>query len=160
MKHRPPYPQSFYDRLYVHHSRFSDSFAIVNDCGAGGGVASKELAKKFAKVIVSEPNEKYLNFARLHLEPKFPKGKFEFLAEGGEKSSVKSESLDALTICEALHWCDIDVAMKEFHWQLKKGGTLCICHYSMPYVKEPGFSELWDKLLTQGFAKMGSGEMG
>lgn len=124
MKHRPPYPQSFYDRLYVHHSRFLDSFAIVNDCGAGGGVASKELAKKFAKVIVSEPNKKYLNFARLHLEPKFPKGKFEFLAEGGEKSSVKSESLDALTICEALHWCDIDVAMKEFHRQLKKSGTL------------------------------------
>lgn len=33
----------------------------------------------------------------------FPAGKFEFLEEGAEKSSVNDASTDAVTICEALH---------------------------------------------------------
>jgi len=69
-----------------------------------------------------------------------------FFQEGAEKSSVESGSLDLLTICEALHWADIDVAMKKFARQLKKGGTLQIAHYWRPYTDNEALQELWKDL--------------
>lgn len=117
-----------------------------SDCGAGGGVASQVLAKKFNKVVVSEPNKEFLLWAKNRLTPMFPAGKFEFLQEGGEKSSLPSESMDAVTICEALHWCDIPAALAEFHRQLKRGGVLCIMHYSAPYLLNQEAQKIWKGL--------------
>lgn len=74
----------------------------------------------------------------------FPAGKFEFLQEGGEKSSLESASMDTVTICEALHWCDIPAALAEFHRQLKKGGVLCIMHYSAPRLLNEDAQKLWE----------------
>lgn len=153
--YRPAYPQSFFDRIYKHHEQFSDSWDEANDCGSGAGQCAEQLAKRFKKVHVSEPNELYLNFAQKRLSALgHPKDKFAFYAEGGEKSSVKSNSLDLLTICEALHWCDIELAMKEFTRQLKSGGTFVIAHYTKPYCATDGkLSQLWDELWALGLGK-------
>lgn len=146
IKYRPAYPQSIFDRIYAQHSQDpSSSYDLANDCGAGAGIASEILATRFIKVVVSTPNGEYLAIARACISPKFPGEKFEFKAEGGEESSLESGTVDLVTILEAIHWCDIDAALREFHRQLKNGGTLCIAHYSKPCARNhDDFGKLWD----------------
>lgn len=148
IKYRPSYPPSFYNRFYDEHAKNHNTFGIVNDVGAGAGIASEKLAEKFKKVIVSEPNARYVKIAenRLNSLGKFPKDKFSFLPEGGEKSSLPDASLDCLTICEALHWTDIQTSINEFARCLKSGGTLGIFHYSPPMFEDPEMNELLRKL--------------
>ncbi|KAH8797272.1 S-adenosyl-L-methionine-dependent methyltransferase [Xylogone sp. PMI_703] len=133
IKYRPLYPTSLFSRIYDYHaSRASNAFETAHDVGAGHGIVSEMLSAKFPKVIVSEPNPKYLQLAQKRLQslnPLFPNGSFEYLEEAAEQSSVKSGSVDVLTICEAIHWTDIPQAISEFARQLKSGGTLCIVYY-------------------------------
>jgi ubiquinone/menaquinone biosynthesis C-methylase UbiE len=82
----------------------------------------------------------------------FPSGRFQFLQEGREKSSLESGSMDAITICEALHWCDIPTTLTEFHRQLKAGSVLCIMHYSGPYLTNPEAQEIWAKMWLDDLA--------
>lgn len=84
----------------------------------------------------------------------FSAGKFEFLQQGGEKSSLSDGSMDAVTICEALHWCDIPAAMSEFYRQLKSGGVLCIMHYTYPYLLDSKTHDIWSQLWQDTLSKL------
>jgi hypothetical protein len=111
IKYRPQYPFSFFTPIYDHHStaRLNHTFQTAHDEGAGAAIVSERLAGKFDHVIISEPNHQYLSIAEQRLkslEKPFPKGTFEYKAEGAEKSSVPDGSVDLVTICEALHWTD------------------------------------------------------
>jgi 2-polyprenyl-3-methyl-5-hydroxy-6-metoxy-1,4-benzoquinol methylase len=63
IRYRPVYPTSHYERIYEHHRLHSGSWKTAHDVGAGAGIASQELAKKFERVIVSDPNDGYVNIA-------------------------------------------------------------------------------------------------
>lgn len=161
IKYRPAYPPSFYNRLYTEHAQNLNTFGVINDVGAGAGIASEKLAEKFKKVIVSEPNAKYVKIAeqRLNSLNKFPKDKFSFLPEGGEKSSLQDSSLDALTICEAIHWTDMPTSINEFGRCLKSGGTLGIFQYAAPYFEDEGINELWRNLIASAASRYQDNEV-
>lgn len=148
IRHRPSYPPTFFNRLYEEHAKNLNSFGTVNDQGSGAGIAAEILANKFKKVIVSEPNAEYVKIAenRLTSLGKFPKDKFTFLQEACEKSSLPDASVDCLTVCEALHWADIENSVKEFARILKPGGTLGIFHYSPPHLEDDSMNEIWSAM--------------
>ena len=104
MKCRPVYPPSLYARIYNHHSaaRPDNAFHTVHDAGAGAGIASERLAERFAHVIVSQPNTEYIQMAEKRLSSlphQFPTDKFTYRNERAEKSGIRTESMDCVTIC-------------------------------------------------------------
>ncbi|KUJ10976.1 S-adenosyl-L-methionine-dependent methyltransferase [Mollisia scopiformis] len=131
IKHRPIYPSSYYDRIYRYHSEHSNTWDVAHDVGTGPGIIAQELANKFTHVVVSDPNDTYVDIAcdRLTNEFGFPKSKFTFLQESAEKSSVEDGTVDLLIIAQAMHWADVEKAMKSFARQVKSGGTLAISFY-------------------------------
>jgi SAM-dependent methyltransferase len=147
--HRPIYPQSFWERIYTYHTQSSNTWSIAHDVGAGAGIASEELAKRFKHVIVSDPNEGYVDIASARLgQFGFPKNKFAFLQEKAEESSVPSQQVDLLTICEAFHWTDVPRAMRSYARQLKPGGTLSINFYGMPQlIDNENAQRVWDEMI-------------
>ncbi|KAG4439682.1 hypothetical protein IFR05_004819 [Cadophora sp. M221] len=149
IQYRPAYLSSFWNRIYSYHSSHSGDFGVAHDVGAGAGIASQDLARNFEKVIVSDPNDNYTNIAsaRLITQLEYPKEKFTFLQEKGEESSAGSATVDLLVVCEAIHWMNIDVAMKEFARQVKPGGTLAISLYGRPVmVDNDAAQRVWDRI--------------
>jgi SAM-dependent methyltransferase len=130
ISHRPTYPPSFYEKIYAHHAALNGNvFEVAHDVGAGPGIVAQQLASKFDKVIVSDPNSSYLNVAKHRLYSD-TSSKFEFLTERAEESSVASGTVDLVVISMSIHWTDVTAAVNEFARQLKRGGTLYIVNYA------------------------------
>jgi trans-aconitate 3-methyltransferase len=161
IKYRPLYPPSFFKRIYDYHNSHSNTWKTAHDVGAGAGIASQDLATKFETVILSDPNDDYVNIAseRLTKEFGFPASKFKFLKEGAENSSLEAASVDLVICCEAIHWTDIPRAMEEFARQLKKRGTVAISVYGAPHIPgNPAAQAAWDKIFdlkTEQLLQMG-----
>ncbi|KAI0103930.1 S-adenosyl-L-methionine-dependent methyltransferase [Nemania sp. FL0031] len=136
--YRHVYPVSFFHRIYTYHSeKLGAGWSVAHDIGAGAGIASSALAKRFNHVVVSDPNEGYTALAQELLVQKslFPESKFTFLEEPGEKSSVPSSTVDLITVCECIHWMKLDRAIQQFARQLAPGGTIAITLYSRPLIE-------------------------
>lgn len=137
LAYRPVYPASFYKRIYDYHSRKPGAnWSVAHDVGAGCGVVSAQLTHRFGSVIVSDPNDGYVDLARKILvqDSGIPKSKLFFLQESAEETSVDPASVDLLTACECIHWTDTHASLREFHRQLKPRGTLVITHYGVPRI--------------------------
>ncbi|KAL4935884.1 S-adenosyl-L-methionine-dependent methyltransferase [Aspergillus oleicola] len=162
IRHRPVYSENLYKRIYHYHSSNPlNTFDSVHDVGAGIGTVSENLARQFEHVIVSEPNSEYLKVAAGRLSPalgiseglrggdggRVEEGRFTYLAERAEKSSVASGSVDMVVISEAIHWTDIPSSISEFARQLKSGGTLCIIQYGLiRFLDNDEAQEVWTAL--------------
>jgi SAM-dependent methyltransferase len=130
ISHRPTYSPSFYENIYAHHASLNGNvFEVAHDVGAGPGIIAEQLASKFNKVIVSEPNASYLNVAKNRVSS-ITSSDFEFLPEKAEESSIASGTVDLVIVSMCIHWTDTTAAINEFSRQLKKGGTLYIINYA------------------------------
>ncbi|KAL4805109.1 S-adenosyl-L-methionine-dependent methyltransferase [Aspergillus unguis] len=159
IQYRPVYTDRFYNHLYSYHaSTGNNSFRTAHDVGAGPGIVAGTLARKFENVLVSEPNRDFLEVAESRLSSSSSsdgEGKFRFLAEGAESSSVDSESVDLLVISEAIHWTDIPASIKEFARQLKAGGTLCIVYYKVAQIiNHEAAQKVWKGLFSDVMAEL------
>ncbi|KAI1418823.1 S-adenosyl-L-methionine-dependent methyltransferase [Xylaria sp. FL1777] len=135
--YRPIYKESFFRRIYEYHAQKPGaSWSTAHDVGAGHGIVSSNLATKFERVVVSDPNDGYSEIARQHLIGNSGKleSKFLFLQEGAEQSSVETGTVDMITACTCMHWMNTVEAVDEFARQLKPGGTLAITYYSQPLI--------------------------
>ncbi|CZR68939.1 uncharacterized protein PAC_18840 [Phialocephala subalpina] len=151
IKYRPLYPASYYDRIYRYHAQHSNTWDVAHDVGTGPGIVASGLANKFRHVVVSDPNDTYVDIAcdRLTNEFGFPKSQFTFLQESAEKSSVQDGTVDLLVIAQAMHWTDIEAAMESFARQVKSGGTVAISFYGRSLIaKNPkalaGLEKVYD----------------
>lgn len=156
LEYRPRYPASFFKRLYQYHATKPGAlFSIAHDVGAGCGVVSAHLARTFDHVVVSDPNDGYVNLAREMLSNNVgsiagARDKYAYLKEPAERSTLESATVDLITCCECIHWTDTVASLQEFHRQLKRNGTLAICHYSVPKIKNNTAAQrTWMKLWTQ-----------
>ena len=65
----------------------------------------------------------------------------------GETLNVEDSSIDLLTVCQAVHWFDLDTFYKEVKRALKPNGVLALYGYFTPIVKnEPEINQLIDQL--------------
>ncbi|ODA83433.1 hypothetical protein RJ55_01947 [Drechmeria coniospora] len=118
---RPVYPPSFFGRIYDYHStKARAAWSTAHDVGAGCGIVSAQLASRFERVVVSDPNDGYVAVARKMLvdELGLPEAKLTFLQESAEASSLTSGTVDLITA------------------QLKPGGTLVLTHYNVPRIAD------------------------
>jgi ubiquinone/menaquinone biosynthesis C-methylase UbiE len=111
---RPSYPAGVFDEL----ARYAGPLAgqIVLDCGAGTGIASRQLAERGARVVSLDIGEQMLRRA-LTRSP----GSACVMADGN-RMPIRSAAADLVTFAQSWHWFDARIAAAEVARVLKPGG--------------------------------------
>ncbi len=140
-KHRPSYP----DALFTYLSSLTKDHHLAWDCATGSGQSALKLAQYFNQVVATDASESQVCHAHKH------KG-VSYRVARAEDSGIESNSLDLITVAQALHWFDLSAFAAEVDRTLKEGGILAIWSYNL-LVLQPDIDELikqlYDTVLKQ-----------
>lgn len=118
--YRPGYPTTLFEWL-AQQARAHD---LVWDCGTGNGQAAVVLARYFRKVIATDASAAQI--AAAQLAPNV-----EYRVAPAEASGLLEQSIDLVTVAQALHWFDLPAFYNETKRVLKKGGILAAWSYGV-----------------------------
>lgn len=125
VRYRPKYPLELYSYL----SSLTDAHELAWDCGTGNGQAAIDLAVFYNKVVATDPSES-------QIKNSLPNEKVKYLVEKAEDTSIDSNSVDLLTIANALHWFDFEAFYKEANRVLKNKGVIAAWSYGLPSISK------------------------
>lgn len=123
---RPTYPRALFDFIVA----FTDEKKLAWDCATGNGQAAVVLAEYFDQVIASDISAKQLGNAQQRTNIRyqiFP----------AEKPILEDDSVDLITVAQAIHWFDFETFYGEAKRVLKKkrggkaGGVIAAWAYGM-----------------------------
>ena len=109
---RPEYPDAAVDWLVP------DGAQRVLDLGAGTGKLTRALASRGLEVVAVEP----IDEMRTSLAAALPE--VEAVKGTAEEIPLPDDSVDAITVAQAWHWVDPELATAEAARVLRPGGTL------------------------------------
>jgi SAM-dependent methyltransferase len=120
---RPGYPRELFTYLggLVHRHE------LAWDCAAGSGQATLPLAAIFRRVVATD-----LSAAMLEKAPFHPR--VEYRATPAEASGLDHQTVDLVTVAQALHWLDLDPFYAEVKRVLVPGGFLAVWTYGIPHL--------------------------
>ncbi len=121
LQYRPSYPSALFEFITKH----CENKDLAVDVGTGNGQAAKELGNRFKKVIGFDPSAAQLEVAFLHPNVEYKLGKAEHL-------DLQSNSVDLLTVAQAIHWFDFDLFFKEVSRVVKPNGVFAFWTYLKP----------------------------
>jgi ubiquinone/menaquinone biosynthesis C-methylase UbiE len=106
---RPTYPRSLFEFLVrqVQHRN------LAWDCATGNGQAAVFLSEYFEKVIASDASKEQIENAQ-------PRDNIRYEVFPAERTTLADNSVDLITIAQALHWFDLDEFYKETKRVLRK----------------------------------------
>jgi len=122
-KFRPDYPESLFSFL----SSLTPEHNLAWDAGTGNGQAAKALTRYFNKVYATDPSEMQIRNAFYHK-------KIIYKVETSEHSSLSDNSVDLITVAQALHWFDIKLFYSEVKRVLKPQGIIAVWTYNLPKI--------------------------
>jgi SAM-dependent methyltransferase len=117
---RPTYPDELFEWL----ASVSPSRALAWDAATGNGQAALALAERFERVIATEPSPAQL--ANAERRPNV-----EYRSERAERSTLMNESVDLVTVAQALHWFDVPAFFSEVSRVLRPDGVLTVWCYEL-----------------------------
>ena len=117
---RPRYP----DALFAHLAELCASRECAWDCATGNGQAALALAGRFDRVIATDASEEQVRAA-----PRHPR--VEFRVAPAEASGLAADSIDLVTVAQALHWFDVERFFAEAKTVLRPGGILAYWCYGL-----------------------------
>lgn len=134
---RPHYPQQLYDFLY--------SLPLVRqtawDCATGNGQVAAVLANEFEKVYATDISE-----AQLQRAPKLEN--ITYLTCPAESTPLPDQSIDLITVAQAVHWFNSKQFNEEVKRVLKPDGFIAIWGYGLLRADEQ-LNQLLDTFYTQ-----------
>ena len=122
-QYRPGYPPALYDFVLSLISARNTAW----DCGTGNGQVSKVLAKHFGMVYATDISERQLGNA-----PKLPNVVYKICA--AENTPLEPESMDLITVGQALHWFKHDAFYKEVKRVAKPNAVLVAWCYELCHI--------------------------
>ena len=122
-RYRPRYPKELFEYLASLTARRERAW----DCATGNGQAAWGLAAHFQQVIATDLSEKQLSNAVRHERITY------FIAQA-EKADIESDSIDLVTVAQALHWFDFNAFYKEVHRVLRSDGVIAAWVYKFVHV--------------------------
>jgi ubiquinone/menaquinone biosynthesis C-methylase UbiE len=118
---RPGYPPELFAWL----ARISLARDAVWDCGCGSGQASVALAAHFAVVHATDVSPEQLAAAKPHPHVRYS-------IAPAERSSLADQSVDLVTVAQALHWFDVMAFYAEAARVARPGALLAVWNYPRP----------------------------
>jgi len=128
---RPHYPAALFDYL----ATLVPATAVVWDCACGNGQASHDLAARFAKVMATDASKEQIASASPHPQ-------VEFRAAPAEQSGLANNSVELITVAQAIHWFDLEQFHAEAKRVLKPNGVLAAWGYGINMVEGEPVNEL------------------
>jgi len=123
---RPSYPAE----LFTYLAGLVPRHELAWDCAAGNGQATLPLAAIFRHVVATD-----LSAAMLEKAPPHPR--VEYRAAPGEVSGLEPQTVDLVTVAQALHWLDLDPFYAEVERVLVPGGVLAVWTYGILRLDHP-----------------------
>jgi SAM-dependent methyltransferase len=117
---RPGYPVALFDWLVER----CPALELAWDVGTGNGQVARGLAAHFEHVHASDASKAQLEHASA------PESVV-FRAEPAERCSLATNSVDLVTVGQALHWFDLPAFYREARRVLKPGGLLAAWTYQL-----------------------------
>ena len=131
---RPTYPPAIFDYL----AQLCPERRAAWDCACGNGQAALALAERFAAVIATDASPQQLAAAPAHANVTYRVAR----AEG---SGIESNSVDLVTVAQALHWFDLDSFYAEAQRVLEPQGVLAVWTYGPLHVEDDGIDALFQE---------------
>jgi ubiquinone/menaquinone biosynthesis C-methylase UbiE len=135
---RPRYPGALFDFLL----RISSADARVWDCACGSGQATLDLAERFEHVIATDASPQQIAQAKPH-------PRVEYRVAHAEESRVESNSIDLITVAQALHWFDRPRFYVEAKRVLRPNGLLAAWTYGLPRFNDVKIDPLMKTFYTE-----------
>ncbi|MFC3909407.1 class I SAM-dependent methyltransferase [Legionella dresdenensis] len=129
---RPSYPK----RLFTYLNSMAHPGSTVWDCATGSGQAALALAENY-KVIATDINQAQLDEAPEHRA-------ITYLCCPAERTPLADNSIDMITVAQALHWFNLDGFYREVMRVSRPEGVIAAWCYALGKVTKSGSSD--DKL--------------
>ncbi len=119
-KHRPVYPPELFEFIL---GRVKEK-NLAWDCGTGNGQTAAELSKHFEKVIATDISSSQIeNATKAH--------NVTYQVEPAEQTSIQNNSVDLITVSQALHWFGFDKFYEEVKRVAKPGAIIAAWTYNL-----------------------------
>ena len=115
---RPTYPRPLFEFLV----RLVERRNLAWDCATGNGQAASVLGEYFDKVIASDASIKQIENARAGPN-------VDFAVFPAEKAVLRDESVDLITVAQALHWFQLDDFYREAGRVARQGAIIAAWTY-------------------------------
>ena len=159
MAQRPDYTASnFYDLVWAYHERHSDHYVLAHDIGTGPGNVAEVLAKRFERVIASDPSPLHINTAERRINNPaviYKHCRAEDLVNTIDPNDVGKA--DLVTVAECIPLMHAEQAMTVFGRLLRPGGTVAIWFYGRPIFAAQGQEKsqaIYDRLIGKAFERV------
>lgn len=117
---RPSYPPELFTFL----SSLVECHNRAWDCATGNGQAAVALAQHFKEVIATDASAEQIRCA-------YPANHVTYRVATAENSGLETESIDLITVAQALHWFDQESFFKEVSRVLKPKGVFAAWCYRL-----------------------------
>jgi SAM-dependent methyltransferase len=145
---RPSYPDGLYDVLEEYAGGLAG--ALVVECGAGTGVATRALRGRGATVLATDLGEAMLrrNVARAQ-------GTLPAAVADGHALPVRDGAADLVCYAQAWHWMRVPAAAAETVRVLRPGGSLAVWWNDSAAGGQPWYDRQQDRLeaLSPGYTR-------
>jgi SAM-dependent methyltransferase len=117
---RPRYP----DALFQYLASLAPARERAWDCATGNGQAAVSLARHFTEVIATDASAQQIAAAEPH-------ERVVYRCASPEQSELDDESVDLVTVAQALHWFDLQAFFAEAKRVLKPSGIIALWSYNL-----------------------------
>jgi ubiquinone/menaquinone biosynthesis C-methylase UbiE len=118
--YRPRYPESMFEYL----ANLVSEKKIAWDCGTGNGQSALGLTPYFEKIIATDASESQIKNAIQH-------HKITYYVSPAEKTNIESNSINLVTVAQALHWFDINHFYQEVKRVIRPQGIIAVWVYDL-----------------------------
>jgi SAM-dependent methyltransferase len=122
-KYRPRYPKELFRWL----ASLAPSTELAWDCATGNGQAAVPLAEIFDRVLATDASEKQIKNTGPH-------ARVQYRVAPAEQSGLDSNTVDLITVAQALHWFDLERFSAEARRVLKPEGVVAAWAYKLAQV--------------------------
>lgn len=142
-RYRPGYPPNIVDLLRRECALTNN--AAIADVAAGTGLLTEIFLAAGFSVTAVEPNDE-MRAACAELEGRYPN--LRCVAGTAESTGLPDQSIDLITVAQAMHWFDLDRTRTEFVRILKPGGWCAVLYNNRRLSGDP-FHEAYEQILLE-----------
>jgi ubiquinone/menaquinone biosynthesis C-methylase UbiE len=121
---RPRYPEELFRYL----ATIAPGQQLAWDCATGNGQAAVALAELFGRVIATDASKRQIENAEAH-------ARVEYRIAPAENSGIESNSVDLITVAQALHWFELERFDTEARRVLKPRGVVAAWAYKLAQIE-------------------------